>query len=373
MGVLTAQSRSVGLDIGTTGIRAVELKYNAKKAEYELVRALSVDFELGEPGRNTARTSEKATKSLKSLWRKGRFSTRKVTFAAHPTAVLSRQSELPWMPPEDFAAALPYQVQDLLPVDIATLVVDYQILEDGAESGKNKILLLASDSQAITAESQLVRKAHLTPVAADSSALALIRTTCKGSMRTAQPVTAIVDIGVSQITIVVHDNGTPTLIRTLSNLGINSALESLVRELDLDWQQAWELVWGSGLESEVPNIAPIAESSIFATVSPASPALDPRTDSVNAILGTWASALVREVRDSVDYYRSGNQVAPVEKIVLTGRSAFIPGLENRMATQIPLPVELLAPLAGLAHSPKVRAADFTDGRFAVAIGLAMTT
>ena len=70
----------VGLDIGASGIRAVQLKRHRKTGEYEIVKAASVDLPRGVI-RNGNIADEKALiKALRQLWRKGKFSTRKVAF-----------------------------------------------------------------------------------------------------------------------------------------------------------------------------------------------------------------------------------------------------------------------------------------------------
>ena len=163
-----AAPKLVGLDIGASGIRAVELKRDRKSGEYSVVKAASVDLPRGAVRNGVIAEPATVTKGLKQLWRKGRFSTRKVVLGLADSGVLTRQMELPWMPPEDFRSALRYQINDALPVDLSTVEIDYHLLgesqrkdDHGGVVELNRILIVAANTEAITTEAAAVRKARL--------------------------------------------------------------------------------------------------------------------------------------------------------------------------------------------------------------------
>ena len=79
--------------------------------------------------------------------------------------------------------------------------------------------IVAANRDAVTAEANVVRKARLQPVVADSSAFALIRAACQGRLPEGDEAHAIADIGADQLTVVVHQAGQPRFIRTIANLG----------------------------------------------------------------------------------------------------------------------------------------------------------
>lgn len=370
-------SSIVGLDLGSSGLRAVQLGRKGRSGDWEISRAASVELD---PGvlRNGAVLEQRAfVAALKGLWRRGRFTTRRAAFSLNDSSVLTRQVELPWMPPADFAAALRFQLGDALPVDLASVELDYHLLaestaadEVGNVSAMNQILVVAANREVVEAQGQALRKARIEPMRADSGAFALIRAACSGRLPMNHEVRAIADIGADQLTVVIHEGGQPLFIRTIANLGGNNATQALVDRLDLDWSTAERLKRETGLNGPAPVVAPVAESSVFGSGRPDAPP-DPRVLATIGVLNPWATTIVNEIRNSLDYYQASHPVRPVSALDLAGRTVLLDGLRERIATQLPVPVQPIDPLAGLTPSSRVRKAGVPDSRLAVAIGMAL--
>lgn len=375
------QRTSVGLDLGTTGIRAAEI--TGTGSGIDVVRLASVPLPPGAIEHGTIRDQREVVRALKRLWRQGRFVTRKVTFGVDPAAVLTRQMDLPWMAPEDFKSALRYQVQDVLPVDVRTVEVDYHLLEElhpsagsSAAHDINRVLVVASSTEGITDTAQVLRKAGLRPVAADSDAFALIRAVCRGTAgqpSAAGDAEAVVDIGASQITVIIHRDAQPLLVRSVGTIGGATATNALAQSLDLSVADAERLKIRVGLNGPAPIVAPIAESSVFAQSAPALKAqADPQAERAVGVLGQWATSVVKEIKDSIDYFESAVPGSPVSRLVLTGRTCLIDGLQERIATQVRVPVTVLEPLAGLRVRGSAARHEAKDSRYVVALGLAIS-
>jgi type IV pilus assembly protein PilM len=369
----------VGLDIGASGIRAVQLKRHRKTGDYEIVKAASVDLPRGVI-RNGAIADEKAlVKALRKLWRQGRFSTRKVAFGLADGGVMTRQLDLPWMPPADFRSALKYQVNDALPVDLESVELDYHLLgeterkdDHGQPVELNRILIVAANRESVLNEAQVVRKARLEPIVADSAAFALIRAACGGRIPADTETHAIADIGADQLTVVVHQGGQPRFIRTIAHLGGETATQAVASRLGVDEFEAERLKRQIGLNGPAPILAPIAESSVFGgpSTEDVTPA-DPHTAGTVEALNPWATMVISEIRNSLDYFQASTPTSPMRSLTLAGRTAELDGLVERIATQIPLPVRTMAPLAGLSASRGVAKLGVADSRLSVATGLAM--
>ena len=374
---MRASSSFVGLDVGSTGIRAAQITRHRRSGELELVRAASVELPTGAMRNGAVADPKAVTHALKALWRRGRFTTRRVAFALSDSGVLTRQVDLPWMPPEDFSAALRYQVGDALPVDLATVELDYHPLDElerkddlGNPSPVNRILVVAANREAVEALSVTLRKARLEPVIADSSAFALIRAVCGGRLPADDVVRAVADIGGDQLTVIVHQGGQPRFIRSIANLGGGAATHSLEERLSLEWDGAERLKRETGLNGPAPVVVPLAESSVFGSSGSEEP-MDPRVLATIGVLNPWATTVVSEIRNSLDYYQASVTEGRVASLDIVGRTVLLDGLLDRIATQIPLPVAVLPPLLGLPASRRVHKAEAPDSRLAVAIGMAM--
>ena len=374
-----ASSALVGLDIGTSGIRGVQVRPGRKAETPRIERAASVELPRGAVRNGTIADPKAVTKALKELWKRGRFSTRRVAIGLADSGVMTRQVELPWMPPDDFRTALRYQLGDALPVDLSTVELDYHLLAEiertddhGQPADLNRILVVAANREAITTEADVVRKAGLRPVLIDSSAFALIRAACQGRLPAEATTHAIADIGAEQLTVVIHQAGQPRFIRTIANLGGDTATVAIAERLNVSPEEAERVKRDTGLNGPAPIVAPIAESSVFAgaIVEEAAP-LDPRTVATVDTLSPWATTIISEIRNSLDYFQASSPGTPIQSLTLTGRTAELNGLVDRIATQIPVAVRTMDPLVGLAASPRVAKAGVPDTRLAVATGLAL--
>ncbi len=128
----------------------------------------------------------------------------------------------------------------------------------------------------------------------------------------------------------------------------------------------------TGLNGPAPVVVPIAESSVFGDHADASPASqDPRVTSTVEALNPWATTVIGEIRNSLDYFQASDPAAPIQTLTITGRTIELDGLLERIATQIPLSVRVMDPLAGLQATKAVSRRLESDTRFAVAVGLAM--
>lgn len=369
----------VGLDVGTSGIRAVQVKADRRSGAFEIVKAASVELPRGAIRNGTVADEKAVVKALRDLWKRGRFSTRRVAVGIADSGVLTRQVDLPWMPPADFRTALRYQVADALPVDVGTVELDYHLLaeiqrtdERGQTADMNRILIVAANRDAIEREAAVLRKARLEPVAVDSSAFALIRAACGGHLPTDGDTHAIADVGADQLSVVIHQAGQPRFLRTIANLGGETATDAVADRLGIDPDVAEQLKRDTGLNGPAPIVAPIAESSVFG--GPAletAPALDPRAAATVDVLSPWATTIISEIRNSIDYYQASSPGTPVQSLTLVGRSAELDGLVERIATQIPVTVRTMDPLIGLTASRRVAKSGVPDTRLAVATGLAL--
>lgn len=369
----------VGLDIGTSGVRAVQLKRSRRDGTYTVVRAAALDLPRGAIRNGEIVEPDVVSKTLKRLWRAGRFSTRKVVFGLADAGVLTRQIDLPWMPPDDFRRALKYQVNDALPVDLTTVELDYHVLGEvqrtddlGQPAASNTILVVAANSASVGIVGDVVRRARLEPVGADSSAFALIRAVCQGRLPEDDSVQAIADLGADQLSVVIHAGGQPRFIRTIANLGGETATAAVAERLRVTEEDAERLKRSIGLNGPAPVVAPIAESSVFGgLVEEAPTAVDPQISATVETLNPWATSVISEIRNSLDYFAALHRSVTVSSLVIAGRTVQLDGLLERMATQIPLPMTRMDPLAGLPAAQRVARHRESDARLAVATGLAM--
>jgi len=367
-------TRTVGLDIGTSAVRAVELRRH--RGEYLVHRMAEIDLPEGTVRAGTVVDTAALAKALRRLWRKGRFGSRKVIVGISDAAVITRRTELPWMPAEDFSAALRYQVADALPIDLSQVELDYQALGEfsvtepsGHSTDMLDVLLVAANSELVTGICRALLEARLEPVHTDTSAFALIRSACGGRLRRAgDGLEALVDVGADVLTVIVHQGGQPRFIRAIPGQGGQAAVRALSDQLQLSLKEAAELLVETGLTGAPPVVTPIAGSGVFGMLADQGIVVDQRASTALEIIGPWATALIGSIRDSLDYFNAGGG-GTIDRIRLTGRTAALRGFSDRVATELRLPVSEINPFDGVKPPKKSAAAD--PGQFTIATGLAM--
>jgi type IV pilus assembly protein PilM len=184
---------------------------------------------------------------------------------------------------------------------------------------------------------------------------------------------AVVDLGADQLTVAVHRRGQPRFIRAVGGLGGEAATAAMSERLRVDPDEAERIKRDCGLNGPAPVVVPIAESSVFAHASaPTAPALSPRDAAAVDILAGWATRVISEVRNSLDYFHAHQDDAQVSSVTLSGRTAALDGLVDRLAMQLQVPVLPAPALAGLSAARGVARKHGDDRGLVVAAGLAMS-
>jgi type IV pilus assembly protein PilM len=353
----------VGLDIGSTGVRAAEFVPGRRRATVR--RFARVPLEPGVVRAGTVLDGPALTAALRRLWSQGKFSTKDVTIGIANSSVLVRQLDLDWMPPADFRKALRYQVQDVLPFSVDEANLDHHLLaeldvagEDGETRRVSRILLVAAASEVVDAVVAAARDAGLRTRRVDLLPFALLRARTPGLVADADVTEAIVDIGADVVSVVVHDGGVPRYVRMIPGLGGDTVTQAVQHRYDWTWEDAERTKVYVGL----PGHAHLDPSQREAVA--------PRTDGLDhaaqRAIADAADELADEIGATLDFYTSSaaeNGDKPVGRILLAGSGALLGGFEEHLARRLEVPV---ARLDATAHL-KVRTHVSDDDPAALAV------
>ena len=111
-------TRIVGLDFGNDTVRAVELE-NAEKARPVVVRYGEIAVPEGAIRSGEVREVLTVAAAVKKLWSTAGFTSKDVVLGMGNQRVLARDLTVPRMSITQIREALPFQVQDMLPVPVA--------------------------------------------------------------------------------------------------------------------------------------------------------------------------------------------------------------------------------------------------------------
>jgi type IV pilus assembly protein PilM len=354
-----AARTAVGLDIGTSGVRAAELAFG--KGPATLQRFGQVALPVGAVRDGEVADPQLVADAIKHLWSTAKFSSKRVVLGVANQKVIVRQVDLPWMPNDELRKSLPMQVQDFIPIPVEQAILDYHAIEevnDGAGARALRVLLVAASRDMVQGALDAVKKAGLTAVQVDLTPFAVLRSlgrvdeigAASGSNGGAE---ALVDVGAKVTNIVIHQNGVPRFVRILL-MGGDNITEAVGERLGVPFEQAVGVKQQLGMapvRGEVTSDHPAAR-----------------------VIESSAGSFVEEVRGSLDYYLAQPASVPLQRVVLSGGGARLAGLGQRLAAATRLPVEPGAATAALRVGKTGLSADqlsYVEPQIAVPVGLAM--
>lgn len=323
-----ARSRVIGLDIGTTQVRAAELAFGsggpARTVQPTLLKFGEVSLPPGAVRDGEVAEPSTVASALRQLWSVAKFGTKDVVVGIGNQRVIVRDLDLPAMPVAQIRSSLPFQVQDMLPVAVDDTILDY--VPTGSYAGENgnimRGLLVAATKDTVHANTKAVELAGLRPMMVDLGAFALSRVMARGDALTRT--VALVDIGARVTTVVVVDHGTPRLVRLLP-AGGQDVTEAVAGSLGITIGEAEEAKRQIGIGyATAPELAVAVEA-----------------------IRTVTSSLVEAVRNTFAFYSSSNGGAVIDLVVLTGGGSQLPGLGQYLSSASRLPATVGQPLSTL--------------------------
>jgi type IV pilus assembly protein PilM len=322
--------RLIGLDIGTNAVTIAEVTAGTPPrldmfAQVALPRDAMREGEVADGAAVTEAVSRlRAEVGLKKV---------PVRVGIASPRVVVRQVEMPLMTRDELMSALQFQAGDLIPIPLEDAVLDFAILgtsghtpESGAEPTMQVLLVAAYEATVLKLVSA-VEAGGLEVGAVDLIPLALTRALARpvaslapatgGSVALEESGGAegIVSFGGGVTAIAVHEGGIPQFVRVLGTGG---------RELT------------DAIASDLAVPAETAEALKRALANPGS---DEMVARARTAVDRPLSVLLDDVRSSIDYYRNQPGSAQLHRVVVTGGSAQLPGLPERLSALVGVPVE----------------------------------
>jgi type IV pilus assembly protein PilM len=342
---------AIGLDIGTSGVRAAELSFGKRGVTLEKFGQVALPQGVVRDGE--VLDAMALADALRQLWTHTGFSHKRVALGIANQRVVVRQVELPWLPARELRASLPFQVQDYLPMPVEQAVLDFHAVEEVAEPGQPRLLrglLVAAVREVVLANVNAVQRAGLRVTGVDLTSFAVLRSMGDVGAADADTV-ALLDIGAKVTNIVVHRAGVPLFVRILL-LGGQDVTDAVSDSLGLQTLEAEAL-------KQLPGTAGYDHDQLAA----AARAVD-----------DGAAVFVDEVRSSLDYFVASSAGTRLQRLVVTGGGSRLHGLTQRLEAATGLPVVAGNPLrhmqigrTGLTDEQL----DFVQPLVAVPVGLAM--
>lgn len=328
--------RIVGLDIGSTAVRGVEVRNGrsssavSKTARIPLPRGAVVKGEIV--------NAAAVTDALKELRTKGRFGTKNAAIGYASENLITRMVDTEWMPYAEAKKAMRYEMEDYVDLGSTEVIHDIHVVRtyDVEERGRAKrmmtVILTASDAHALERVADTVAAAGFAPVRIEPSPLAAIR-----AMRpdpAEQRGIVLIDIGASNTTVAVHVGGQPVFVRVLPGVGGDAVTDALHKEFDgWTWEEAEATKIALGLPAELVPARP--SFSVFEAENHQRADTHPAVFVISSVM----EGVFGHLRESLEHVTSRSGIA-IEKVQLLGGGSLMSGLPARLSSSLGLPASL---------------------------------
>ena len=336
----------VGLDIGSSCIKAVELKRT--RAGIELahlgVEPLSSDVVVD----SMIMESPSVSTAITKLFNENAIKTKAVATSVSGHSVIVKRISIPTMSEDQLADSIKQEAAQHIPFDIDVVNIDYQILSEDTTGPQMDVLLVAVKKDKILNYTNVLSLAGKSPAVVDIDAFALQNCYEYNYQPHHDTTVALLNLGASVMNINIVKGTTPLFTRDVS-VGGNQYTDSLQKELDLSFDDAESLKLGR-------KVGTVSE------------------DAKLPILQQVTEIIVLEIQKTFDFFRATASGEHIERIYLAGGSSRVPGLVEALRQEFSLPVEVLNPFQRIIPPTDSMEHDILEqnpGQLAVAVGLAL--
>jgi type IV pilus assembly protein PilM len=336
----------VGLDIGSSAVKAMELK--KRGGAYELV-SCGLEY----LGRDTVvdgaiMDALSVSGAIQRIFVENRINTRHLASSVSGHAVIVKRITVNTEDKAELDLAIHDEAPQHIPFDISDVNLSYQLLGESLSGVGTDAMLVAVKREKILNHTNTLIQADKTPWVVDYDGFAMFNAFEANYEAPAGAIVALLNIGASITNIVVGRGGTPLFARDVS-VGGNQYTDTLEKELNLSYEDAEKLKQGLAMggittAQQLPHLRSVSE------------------------------ILMIEIQKTFDFFRQTPSAENVQHIYLAGGSAKIEGLMEQLKEEFHVPVEIIDPFRKVrVDAAKFDAIHLRDiaPQMCVAMGLAL--
>lgn len=313
----------VGLDLGSQNIKAVELEEQKGRVFLRKVGNYS------DPNLNLYSNEQKDWDAyaavLKKFYTESGFSTPQVVSPLPENEVFMRVVQLPQMGEKELRSSISYEAEQYIPIPIKDVNFDTQILDNViGDKDKMNVMMVAAKKTIISKYIYILGKAGLTARALEPSSLALGRVFADSAPDPDQAV-IVLQIGAADSQIAIVAGKYVRFTRSI-NVGGVDLTKAVEQSLGFDTAQAEEYKKTYGLDMRQ------ADGKVAAAIRPV------------------FDQILNEVKRARIFYTTHNPNVMINRVIIGGGTALMPGLLFHVANNLDIEVELANPWRNIEFS-----------------------
>jgi len=299
--------KSFGLDVSDNGIKVMELSprnhglFPTAYSEVPLAQNLILNHMISNEDK-LADNIKRAVSAAKHI------DTEYVTASIPEAKSFVRVLKLPKMPEDELAGAVPFEIEQNIPVPIEMVYMDWQILREAKEG--LEVMVTATPKDYVDSLVSTLKIAGLVPVAMELESQAMSRSLI--SKDDNERTVLIVDISSVQTSFVIVEHGHVEYTSSISVAG-NAFTESISRNLGMSMADAENAKRQQGL------VADIRKGNIRQAILP------------------LLDNIIEEIRNVARFHEEHSpEHSEIAEVILSGGSAKLPGIADYVSARLNL-------------------------------------
>jgi type IV pilus assembly protein PilM len=313
---------AVGLDIGSSGVKLVQLK--EKKGGFALQAYGTAPLPPEAIVDGALMNSAAIVAAIQELVAAQKVKTREVAIGVRGHSVIIKKISLPRMSQEELDESIQWEAEQYIPFDVKDVNIDTQILTpEGDAAGQMDVLLVAAKKDMINDYTSVCAEAGLTATVVDVDAFAVQNAYESNYELSPSDTVVLINVGAAVSNINILARGATTFTRDIT-MGGNAFTEEIQKQLNISYDEAEALKVGG--QGETDAVVP---------------------QEVERVIQGVAEQLAGEVQRSLDFYGATAADSRVGRVYLSGGTARIPALFKVIEARAGVPVEILNPFKNI--------------------------
>ena len=337
----------VGIDMGSASVKVIEMKGEVRN--WQVIYAGDIRFERPNADSVDLETLETpAVGPLRRLFHENGQLSRNAVSSLKGRPLMIQYLDFPSMTLEEMEAAVALEAGEFVTGDLDDMDMDFTVLPQAENADKTQVMLVMVPKEVGERRIHALRRAGLNPVVVDIDCLALANAYLGTGQEHKQGTVLILNVGATITNLCIMRNGAFVFARDI-------------------------IFGGDQITGAVSKATALPEKEAEALKCDPSRWAE-RDLNMESVLLASATKLVEETRLCLHYCRSRGPVVELDRVLLTGGTARLAGLQEFLLSQLGAPIDVWSPFDDIRSSAGAEQGSVENGIglfMSVAVGLAM--
>lgn len=342
MSFLKPETSHVGIDIGTNGIKVVELlKKDGKPALVNYGFSENTNLK----GRTWANDTKKTAAVINKICDDSGIKNKNVVSALPTFAVFSSIINIPEVSKSDLDYTIEWEAKKVIPFPIEDMILDWKKIENTSskEQKGSNYLLTGAPKTLVKKQLDIFREAGLNLLSLETETFSLTRSLLGNS----KSAVILLEIGAGTTDVSLIENAIPVFSRSI-DVGGDMITKAIGQHLSIGTERAEQFKYDLGIVS-----------------------MDSDDNIVPKLIIDSLSVIISEIKYVISMYQNRDD-KKAEKIIMSGGSALLPGLPGYLSKILDMNVIVGDPWSFVVCPDDLRPMLNEIGpRMSVAVGLAL--